>query len=47
MIEIQLTVGQIILLSVYLIASLYVLILRPKRQEALAAMRKSRADVNG
>ena len=41
------TVGQIILLSVYLIASLYVLILRPKRQEALAAMRKSRADVNG
>ena len=40
------TVGQIVLLSVYLIASLYVLILRPKRQKALATMRKSRAQVN-
>ena len=40
------TVGQIVLLSVYLIASLYVLILRPKRQKALATMRKSRAEVN-
>ena len=40
------TVGQIALLSVYLIASLYVLILRPKRQKALATMRKSRAEVN-
>ena len=40
------TVGQIVLLSVYLVASLYVLVLRPKRQKALASMRKSRADVN-
>ena len=40
------TVGQIVLLSVYLIASLYVLILRPKRQKALPTMRKSRAEVN-
>ena len=40
------TLGQIVLLSVYLVASLYVLVLRPKRQKALAAMRKSRANVN-
>jgi len=40
------TIGQIVLLAVYLIASLYVLVLRPKRQKALAAMRKSRANVN-
>ena len=40
------TVGQIVLLSVYLVASLYVLVLRPKRQKALASMRKSRAEVN-
>ena len=40
------TVGQIVLLSVYLVASLYVLILRPKRQKALATMRKSREQVN-
>jgi len=40
------TIGQIILLSVYLVASLYVLVLRPKRQKALATMRKSRAQVN-
>ena len=40
------TVGQIVLLSVYLVASLYVLILRPKRQKALATMRKSRAQIN-
>ena len=41
------TVGQIVLLSVYVVASLYVLILRPRRQEALAKMRKSRAQVDG
>ena len=41
------TVGQIVLLSVYVVASLYVLILRPRRQEALAKMRKSRAEVDG
>ena len=40
------TVGQIVLLSVYLVASLYVLVLRPKRQKALASMRKSRAQVD-
>ena len=40
------TVGQIVLLAVYLVASLYVLVLRPKRQKALASMRKSRAEVN-
>ncbi len=40
------TVGQIILLSVYLVASLYVLVLRPKRQKALASMRQSRAQVD-
>ena len=41
------TIGQIVLLSVYVVASLYVLILRPRRQEALAKMRKSRAQVDG
>ena len=40
------TVGQIVLLAVYLVASLYVLVLRPKRQKALASMRKSRAQVD-
>ena len=40
------TVGQIALLSVYLVASFYVLILRPKRQKALDSMRKSRAEVD-
>ena len=40
------TIGQIVLLSVYVVASLYVLILRPRRQKALATMRKSRAQVN-
>jgi len=41
------TIGQLILLSVYVVASLYVLILRPRRQKMLASMRKSRAQVNG
>ena len=40
------TVGQIVLLAVYLVASLYVLVLRPKRQKALESMRKSRAQVD-
>lgn len=35
-------VSQIILLAVYLSASFYVLILRPKREQQIAAMRKSR-----
>lgn len=35
-------VGQIILLAIYLIAASYVLILRPRKEKKLAAMRKSR-----
>lgn len=38
------TIGQIILLSVYLVASMYVLVVRPRKLERLAAMRKSRSD---
>ena len=34
--------GQFVLLSVYLIASAYILIIRPKRERKLAEMRKSR-----
>lgn len=37
-------VAQVILFAVYLVASSYVLILRPKKAEKLAAMRKSRKD---
>ena len=40
------TVGQIVLLAVYLVGSLYILVLRPKRQKALASMRKSRSEVD-
>ncbi len=39
-------VSQIILLGVYLIAASYVLILRPKREEKISAMRKSRREVD-
>lgn len=39
-------VGQIILLAIYLIAASYVLILRPSKEKKLAAMRKSRKDVD-
>jgi len=35
-------IGQIILLSVYLTASAYILILRPRREKQIAMMRKSR-----
>jgi high-affinity iron transporter len=35
-------VGQVILLGVYLTAVSWVLILRPKRENKIAAMRKSR-----
>jgi len=35
-------VSQIILLSVYLTASTYVLILRPRKEKQIAMMRKSR-----
>ena len=37
-------VAQIVLLSVYLVASSYVLVARPRRAARLAAMRKSRSD---
>ncbi len=39
------TVAQIVLLSVYLIAAFYILIMRPKREEQITKMRKSRAQV--
>ena len=38
-------VAQIVMLSVYLVASTYVLILRPRKARQIAQMRKSRADV--
>lgn len=40
-------VAQIVLLGVYLVASTYVLIMRPRRERAIAAMRKSRAGSGG
>ncbi|MEM3065281.1 MAG: FTR1 family protein [Candidatus Nitrosotenuis sp.] len=39
-------VGQIILLGVYLTAASYVLILRPKREQRIASMRKSRREID-
>jgi high-affinity iron transporter len=39
-------VAQIILLGVYLVASTYVLIMRPKKEKQLASMRKSRGSPN-
>jgi high-affinity iron transporter len=39
-------IGQIILLAVYLAASAYVLVLRPKREEKIASLRKSRREVD-
>jgi high-affinity iron transporter len=39
-------VSQIILLGVYLVAASYVLILRPKREEKISAMRKSRSEID-
>ena len=35
-------IGQVILLGIYLVAVSYVLILRPKRENKIAEMRKSR-----
>jgi high-affinity iron transporter len=35
-------VGQVILLGIYLVAVSYVLILKPKRENKIAEMRKSR-----
>ncbi|HXG73522.1 MAG TPA: FTR1 family protein [Candidatus Nitrosotenuis sp.] len=39
-------VGQIILLGVYLTAASYVLILRPKKEQRIASMRKSRREID-
>jgi len=39
-------IGQVILLAVYLAASAYVLVLRPKREEKIASMRKSRREID-
>jgi high-affinity iron transporter len=39
-------IGQIILLGVYLTAASYVLVVRPKREEKIATMRKSRREVD-
>ncbi len=39
-------IGQIILLAVYLIASTYVLVIRPKREEKIASLRKSRKEID-
>jgi len=39
-------IGQIILLGVYLTASFYVLFMRPQKEKQIAAMRKSRGDIN-
>jgi high-affinity iron transporter len=40
-------VAQIILLSIYLIGSLYILVLKPRRQKAIETARKSMADLHG
>jgi high-affinity iron transporter len=39
------TVAQIILLGIYLTAASYVLVMRPRREEQIAKMRKSRAQI--
>jgi high-affinity iron transporter len=39
-------ISQVILLGVYLVAASYVLIIRPKKEEKIAAMRKSRREVD-
>lgn len=38
-------VAQIILLSIYVVGSLYILVIRPKRQKSIEASRKSMADL--
>jgi high-affinity iron transporter len=40
-------VAQIILLTIYLIGSLYILVLKPRRQKAIETARKSMADLHG
>ena len=39
-------IGQIVLLAVYLIAASYVLMIKPRREEKIATMRKSRREEN-
>lgn len=39
-------IGQLIMLGIYLVAASYVLVLRPKREEKIATMRKSRREVD-
>lgn len=39
-------VAQIVLLSIYLIGSLYILVLKPRRQKAIESARKSMADLH-
>jgi high-affinity iron transporter len=39
-------VGQLIMLGIYLVAASYVLVLRPKREEKIATMRKSRREID-
>jgi high-affinity iron transporter len=40
-------IAQIVLLSIYLIGSLYILVLKPRRQKAIESARKSMADLHG
>ena len=40
-------VGQVVLLGVYMVASAYILIVRPRRERAIAAMRQSRRQARG
>lgn len=40
-------IAQLILLSIYLIGSLYILVLRPRKQKAIQSSRKSMADIHG
>jgi high-affinity iron transporter len=40
-------VAQVILLAIYLIGSLYILILKPRRQKSIESARKSMADLHG
>ena len=39
------TIAQVILLSVYLVGSFYILILQPKRKKAIEISRKSMSDL--
>ena len=39
-------IAQVVLLSIYLIGSLYILVLKPRRQKAIESARKSMADLH-